>query len=126
LQEKEATKDQFIQETESKNTSATGESRKGRKKLEAAKRQERSWRAGRWIKQLAEAEKKIENLERKKEDLEVLMADPELYSNQEKWAKTSKDYDDCKRSLDRWYDKWEVAQEKIDAIDVDLNSGSGS
>ena len=123
-QEKEAVKKQLTQAKESKATSETGESRKDRKKLEAAKRQERSRRAGRWIKQLAEAEKKVETLELQKDDLETLMADPELYSNQEKWTKTSKAYDDCKRRLERWYDKWETAQEKIDAIDAELSSVS--
>lgn len=125
LQEKETAKEQQTKEKTSTKTPETGESRKDRKKLEAARRQERSRRAGRWIKQLAEAEKKIETLELQKDDLEILMADPELYSNQEKWTNTSKEYDDCKRRLDRWYEKWETAQEKIDEIDADLNSDSG-
>ncbi len=96
------------------------DSRKERKKLEALTRQERSRRAGPWLKQLAEAEKQIELCEKQKEELEVRMADPELYKDENSWAKTSKDYVDCKRHLERWYSKWETAQEKIDSIDTEL------
>ncbi len=97
------------------------DSRKDRKRLEALTRQERSRRAGPWLKQLAEAEKQIELCERQKEELEARMADPDLYKDENNWAKTSKDYEDCKRHLERWYGKWETAQEKIDAIDAELN-----
>lgn len=96
------------------------ENRRERKRLEAQLRQERSRRAGPWLKQLAEAEKQIETCEREKEDLEALMADPELYKDEKSWAKTSKAYEDCKRHLERWYNKWELAQEKIDTIDDEL------
>ena len=49
------------------------------------------------------------------------MAAPDLYSDENNWAKASKDYEECKRRLERWYDKWETAQEKIDEIDAELN-----
>jgi len=101
--------------------SESQESRKERKKLEAERRQERSKRAGPWLKQLAEAEGKVEVYEKQKDDLEVLMADPEIYSDENVWAKASEDYEDCKRRLDRWYEKWETAQEKIDVIDAELS-----
>lgn len=104
-------------------TSDSPEGRRERKRMEAVARQERSRRAGPWVKQLAEAEKQIEILEKEKEDLETSMADPELYKDETNWAKTSKNYEDCKRHLERWYGKWEVAQEKIDAIDAELKLG---
>jgi ATP-binding cassette, subfamily F, member 3 len=99
------------------------DSRKERKKLEALTRQERSRRAGPLLKQLAEAEKQIELCENQKEDLETGMADPELYKDEANWAKTTKEYEECKRHLERWYAKWETAQEKIDAIDAELKLG---
>ncbi len=99
------------------------ESRKEQKRLEAQQRQERSRRAGPWLKQLTEAEKQVEFYEQQKEDLEALMADPELYSDERGWQKTSKEYEDCKRRLARWYDTWETAQEKIDRIDAELQLG---
>jgi len=98
----------------------SGESRKERKRLEAERRQERSRRAGPWLKQLSEAEEQVEKLELEKEDFEAQMADPELYSDNARWSEVSKAYEDCKRRLDRWYHKWETAQEKIDAIDAEL------
>jgi len=99
------------------------DSRKEQKRLEAQQRQERSRRAGPWLKQLTEAEKKVEFYEQQKEDLEALMADPELYSDERGWQKTSKEYEDCKRRLARWYESWETAQEKIDRIDAELQLG---
>ena len=105
----------------SKKSAESQDSRKEKKRLEAQLRQERSRRAGPWLKQLTDAEKKVELFEKQKEDLETLMASPDLYSDETSWAKASKDYGDCKRHLERWYDKWEIAQEKIDEIDAELN-----
>jgi ATP-binding cassette subfamily F protein 3 len=123
-QEKERTAEEKQAEDDSTRKSPESqESRKEKKRLEAQQRQERSRRAGPWLKQLSEAEKKVEFHERQKEDLEALMADPELYSDEKSWQKTSKEYEECKRRLERWYDKWETAQEKIDAIDAELNPG---
>ena len=48
------------------------------------------------------------------------MADPELYSDENGWAKAGKDYDTCKRRLERWYEKWEIAQGKIEEVDSAL------
>lgn len=96
------------------------ENRKNKKREEAKLRQERSRRAGQWIKNLSEAEGKVEVLEIQKEELETEMADPNLYSDEKKWGEVSAEYEDCKRRLDRWYGKWETAQEKIDQIDSEL------
>jgi ATP-binding cassette subfamily F protein 3 len=125
---REQEKEQAARQNQSENqiTNQTVESqdnRKEKKRLAAQLRQERSRRAGPWLKQLTEAEKKVEFFEKQKEDLETLMAGPELYSDENNWAKASKEYEDCKRHLERWYEKWENAQEKIDAIDAELNLG---
>ncbi len=48
------------------------------------------------------------------------MADPDLYNDQKAWAEVSKQYEDCKRRLERWYERWESAQQEIDAIDAEL------
>jgi ATP-binding cassette subfamily F protein 3 len=106
-----------------KNSPDSQESRKDKKRQEAQLRQERSRRAGPWLNQLTEAEKQVEFYEQQKEDIEALMADPELYSDERGWQKTSKEYEECKRRLDRWYEKWETAQVKIDQIDAELNLG---
>jgi ATP-binding cassette subfamily F protein 3 len=101
---------------------ASNEGRKNRKRIEAERRQQRSKLAGPWLKQLEESEKKVEYLEKEKELLEVQMAAPDLYSDEKRWAEVSEQYEDCKRRLDRWYVKWETAQEKIDEVDIKLES----
>ncbi len=96
------------------------ENRKEKRKVEAERRQQRSRRIGPWRKKLEEAEAKVEALEEEKERLEACMADPELYKDEAEWASTSKEYNDCSRRLDRWYERWETAQEKIDEIDAEM------
>ena len=125
---REEEKGQAVQASQSesdttKNSPDSQESRKDKKRQEAQLRQERSRLAGPWLNQLTEAEKQVEFYEQQKEDIEALMADPELYSDERGWQKTSKEYEECKRRLDRWYEKWETAQEKIDQIDAELNLG---
>ncbi len=92
-------------------------SKKEQRKQDAKKRQERNKRIGPWKKRAAEAEKKVEKLESLRTDIEAQMADPELYQDQEAWMATSTRYEDCKRRLERWYEKWEAAQEKIETLD---------
>jgi ATP-binding cassette, subfamily F, member 3 len=96
------------------------EKRKDKRKQEAEKRQERSRLIGPWSKKLTEAENEIEKLEREKEGLEQQLADPDLYKDEHAWSRTSRGYEDCKRHLERWYARWETAQEKIDEVDVQL------
>ncbi|MFT5702084.1 MAG: ATP-binding cassette subfamily F protein 3 [Desulforhopalus sp.] len=102
----------------------SGENRKEKKRQAALRRQERSKRVGPWLNQLAKAEEKVEELEKKKEELEEKMADPALYSDEKAWNETSQDYEACKRQLEKSYAKWEEAQEKIDAIDLELEKVS--
>ncbi|WP_163338253.1 ABC-F family ATP-binding cassette domain-containing protein [Desulfopila sp. IMCC35008] len=108
------------EKTAQKSSDSSNLSRKEQKKLEAEKRQERSRLAGPWIKKVQEAEAKIEVLEEEKDELEAIMADPELYSDEKAWSETSKKYDECKRRLERWYGCWEEAQEKVEAVDAEL------
>jgi len=109
-----------VQELEPSGES-TRDNKKERRRQEAQRRQERQRRAGSWLKKLAEAEKKVEDLEEQKDELEAIMADPELYQDQQAWNQTSSDYDKCSRRLERWLDQWEEAQSKIDKIDAELN-----
>jgi len=122
LAEKENVKEQpkAEQQKKAEDSSTSGISRKERKKLEAEKRQKRSKLAGSYLKEVAEAETKVEQLEEEKDELEALMADPDLYSDEKAWSETSKKYEECKRRLDRWYSRWEAAQEEIDKIDQQL------
>jgi ATP-binding cassette subfamily F protein 3 len=122
-EKEQATQASQYESDATKSSPDSQDSRKDKKRQEAQLRQERSRRAGPWLNQLTEAEKQVEFFEQQKEDIEALMADPELYSDERGWQKTSKEYEECKRRLDRWYEKWETAQEKIDQIDSELNLG---
>jgi ATP-binding cassette subfamily F protein 3 len=93
-------------------------SRKEQRKQEAKARQEMNKKAGPWKRKLAEAEKKVERLEVCKAELEEKMADPALYQDQSAWLATSAEYDECKGSLERWYEKWEAAQEQMEGLDA--------
>ena len=103
------------------NSPESKEGRRDRKRLEANRRQERSRLIGPWLKKAEEAEKQVELLEGQKEKLEIRMADPDLYSDEDGWAEAGKEYDACKRHLERWYEKWEDAQGKIEEADAELS-----
>ncbi|MBB5348539.1 ATP-binding cassette domain-containing protein [Desulfoprunum benzoelyticum] len=94
--------------------------RRERKKQEALLRQERSRRAGPWLQKVKEAEAQVEKLEAEKDELEAQMADPDLYRDEKAWVATSRAYEECKRRLERWYERWETAQGKVEEIDRDL------
>ncbi len=93
-----------------------------KKELRRLKAQKRARQAARLkpLKQQAErAEELIRQLESRKQELERLMADPDLYRDQEKWAGTSREYAALERRLERQYGIWEDAQEKIEALLAD-------
>jgi ATP-binding cassette, subfamily F, member 3 len=94
------------------------ESKKERRQQEAQERQERGRKLGPWKKKAEEAEKQIAALEVRKEELEILMADPELYRDEEAWGRTSREYDQCKIQLERLYGQWEEAQAEIEDIEA--------
>ncbi len=102
------------------------ESKKERRQQEAQERQERNRRLGPWKKKTEEAEHQIASLEGRKEELEILMADPELYRDEEAWARTSKEYDQCKSHLERWNGQWEEAQAEIEDIEAVFQASASS
>jgi len=124
LEKPEKVKGDKSSKKDNQSSSDSSENRKEKKRQEAQKRQERSRKAGPWLNQLTKAEAKVEELEKNKEELEEKMADPALYSDEKAWAQTNEAYEDCKRHLDRYYGKWEEAQEKIDEIDLELEKMS--
>ncbi len=104
-------------EVEQKNGPNGQLSRKDKRRQEALKRERRRQLAGPWLKKLAEAEKKVEKLELLKTQLETRLADPNLYQDSAGWSEVNKEYNDCSRRLDRWMNRWEEAQSKMDEID---------
>ncbi len=93
--------------------------RKAQRRERAARRQKLSGRLNPLKKKAAVAEKEIEQLERRKDELESLMADSELYADQKRWAEVSKEYTTLKRQLERHYEQWEKAQEQIELLEKD-------
>ena len=94
--------------------------RKAQRRERAEKRQKLSSRLKPLKKKVAEAEKEISSLEKRKEELESLMADPELYADQQRWAEISKEYSTVKTRLDRQYLQWEKAQEQIETLEKEV------
>jgi len=98
---------------------ATGQgvAKKSQRKQRALERQVLNKKIGPWKKKSEEAEREIEKQESRKVELEALMADPELYGDQEQWGAVSKEYGQVGRHLERAYQKWEEAQQAIEAIE---------
>lgn len=94
--------------------------RKVQRRERAQKRQQLSVKLKPWKKQAVEAEKQIEPLEQRQGELEAMMADSDLYADQQKWSATSKEYNEVKRRLERQYEQWEQAQEKIEEIEAKI------
>lgn len=87
------------------------------RKQRAIERQALNKKLGPWKKKSEEAEREIERYESRKAELEALMADPDLYSDQERWSAVSKEYGQVERHLERAYQRWEEAQHAIEAIE---------
>ena len=117
-QQKNVAADRKAAQVQVKDTEADSGDRKAQRRERAQKRQQLSGRLKPWKRQVAEAEKQIEPLEQRQGELETVMADPDLYADQQRWSATSKEYNDVKRRLERQYEIWEQAQEKIEDIEA--------
>ncbi len=104
---------------EKKNDKSGGRGKKLRQE-QARIRQEKNIRLKPWLEKITRAEKEIEGLETLKKELEQLLADPELYKDQERFAERSKEYASIDRKLTRSYDIWEEIQEKVELIEAEF------
>jgi ATP-binding cassette subfamily F protein 3 len=98
----------------------TGQDRKAQRRQRAQERQVLQKKLGPWKKRNEEAEREIERLEARKTELVAMMADPDLYGNQERWGATSKEYGQVERHLERAFQRWEEAQQAIEAVEKEL------
>ncbi|MDU9050740.1 MAG: ABC-F family ATP-binding cassette domain-containing protein [Candidatus Electrothrix sp. Rat3] len=94
-------------------SSGSGDRKEDRRKR-AQQRQQLNSQLKPWKNKATAAEKEIEKLEKRKEELEALMADPDLYADQPRWNKTSKEYNAVTKQLERQFAVWEEAQGKIE------------
>lgn len=78
-----------------------------------AERKERQRKEKKLQKELQELEGRIESLEEQQAELEQLMADPDLYQDQERWKKASEEHAQLKDDLDTSYARWEELQESL-------------
>jgi len=83
-------------------------------------RQEKSIKLNPLKKEVGQAEEEIERLETRKKELELLMADPHFYQDQDKFAESSKEYNALKRKLERLYQRWERVQAQIETIESEF------
>ncbi len=79
-------------------------------------RQEKSRKLKPLKKEVTQAEEEIEELETRKKELEQLLADPELYRDQDKFAESSREYNALERKLERLYQRWEEVQAQVEII----------
>ena len=94
--------------------------RKVQRRQRALERQELNKKIGPWRRKSEEAEQEIDRHERRKAELEALMAEPDLYSDKERWSATSREYGQVERHLERAFQRWEEAQAAIEAIEKEL------
>lgn len=81
-------------------------SQKQRKTLEGQIRNQHYKETGALKKEISDTEAGITNLEQRKQELETLLADPDLYRSGQKAADTSAEYKNCKEQLVTLGDKW--------------------
>ena len=116
---KKQEKQQQSTPAEVKQEASASVDRKEERRLRAQRRQQLSSELKPLKKKAAAAEKEIGQLEDRKCELEGLMADPDLYADQPRWNKTSREYNDVAKQLERQYAIWEEAQGKIEEIEGD-------
>ena len=75
-----------------------------------------------YLVKIKETEQEIEKLEAVKADLEIRLADPELYKDQEAFTAKSKEYAAVERRLVRCYQQWETNQAKVEELESSLLS----
>jgi ATP-binding cassette subfamily F protein 3 len=69
---------------------------------------------------VAHAEEEIERLETRKKELELLMAEPQLYQDQDKFAEAGKEYNSLGRKLERLYQRWEEIQAQVETVESEF------
>ena len=89
------------------------------RQAQARLRQELNRKTGDLKKSCKQTETAIETLESRKEELEKILADPELYKDQERFSEQSREYGKIDDKLKRLYHKWETTQSRIEEIEAE-------
>ncbi|MDD3618467.1 MAG: ATP-binding cassette domain-containing protein, partial [Desulfobulbaceae bacterium] len=95
--------------------------RKAVRRQRALLREKRARKMNPLKEKVRQEERQIESLEKRKKELEQMMADPDLYGDQLKWSELSREYTSVQRRLERHLAQWEEAQEQIEAMETPEN-----
>ena len=106
-------------ESDSGGRSATREERE-RKRQDAERRQERYRRLKPLKDDLEALMMKIDSTEKRKTELESLLADPATYGDAHNARSVGSEYREMTPVLEALYRQWSVVQEKIDAIEQEM------
>ncbi len=101
---------QRVEQSVNEATPRISESKEQRRQSHAERKQQQRQQQRR-ARELAQLEAEIEAQEKELAELEQLMADPQLYQDQEKWHNASQSHRQLKDSLEKAYLRWETLQE---------------
>lgn len=94
---------------------------KAARREQAKIRQKKGGQLKPFKKKVEQAEKEIDILETRKQELEQQMADPELYKDEAAFAECSRAYKSMEGRLARQYLKWEEAQGEVEKIEAEFS-----
>ncbi|MFO7607432.1 MAG: ATP-binding cassette domain-containing protein [Desulfurivibrionaceae bacterium] len=94
---------------------------KDARKAQAKLREERNRLLGPLKKDAAGYEKEVEELEKRKKELENILADPELYNDQKAFTEKSKEYSAVEQKLEKAFTVWEETLTRIEETDADIS-----
>jgi ATP-binding cassette subfamily F protein 3 len=103
---------------------STNLSRKEQRRIEAERRNALSRRTKPVRQKIEHVEQEIEQFEERKMEIEEAMAQPDFYDDAENVKKFSLEYDQLKADLTDRYSKWEEYQQRLEAIEAELEAES--
>jgi ATP-binding cassette, subfamily F, member 3 len=98
-------------------SSAVSASRKDQKRIEAEKRQKKFIATKDILKEISVVESEIEKLEKKLKEIELVLADPSLYSKGEEAKEKTLEFRNIKTVLDNKISRWTELSDKLAAIE---------
>ena len=98
----------------------TKQTRKDEKRLEAEMRQKKFKATKSLTEDLSKVELQIEELESRKEELEIKLNDENLYNDPAKIKEVTIDYEKAKSTLAKLYSQWDEMSEKLEAIESEF------
>jgi ATP-binding cassette subfamily F protein 3 len=105
---------------------SAGRGERDRKRLEAERRQERYRRLRPLKDEIESLLTRIGQMEKRKEELEAMLADPQTYGDANQARSAGSEYREITPALDTLYQQWSEVQEKIDRVEQETpEAGEG-